>query len=71
MDLEEDMPWVEALADRFADYGNKVREAIDQADSWGDKGTADLFTEASRKTDKNLYFLEAHLRGRPAGPSNR
>ena len=62
-DLDEDLAFVEALADRFGDYGNNLREAIDRADDLNDKGTADILTEAVREADKALYFLEAHLRG--------
>jgi len=52
---------VEALSTALATFGKAAREAIDHADKLGDKDTADLFTEVSRGTDKNLWFVEAHL----------
>lgn len=52
---------VEALSSALATFARSAREAIDEADRLGDKGTADLFTEVSRETDKNLWFVEAHL----------
>ncbi|MEN9248892.1 MAG: DNA starvation/stationary phase protection protein Dps [Gloeomargarita sp. GXS_bins_116] len=52
-----------ALADRYAQYGKFVRQAIDQTADLGDADTADLFTEISRTVDKRLWFLEAHLHG--------
>lgn len=52
---------VNALADRYAAYGQHVREAIDKTDDLGDADTADLYTEISRTIDKRLWFLEAHL----------
>ena len=54
---------VAALADRYAALGKTVRAAIDEADDFGDKDTADLFTAVSRDLDQALYFLEAHLQG--------
>ena len=42
-------------------FASLVREAIDQTDDLGDKDTADIFTEISRQTDKDLWFLEAHI----------
>ena len=54
---------VDALSSVFADFGGKVRAAIDVADGRGDKDTADLFTEISREVDKDVWFLEAHLHG--------
>jgi starvation-inducible DNA-binding protein len=50
-----------ALIDRYADYGNALRDNIDAADDAGDADTADLFTEVSRGIDKQLWFLEAHV----------
>ncbi len=52
---------VEALANALASFGKAVREAIDTATKLNDADTADLFTEISRATDKNLWFVEAHL----------
>jgi starvation-inducible DNA-binding protein len=53
---------VAALANHYGQLANDVRTAIDLADEFGDAGTADLFTEVSRDLDKDLWFLEAHLR---------
>ncbi len=50
-----------ALIDRYADYGNALRQNIDEADDAGDPDTADIFTEVSRGIDKQLWFLEAHV----------
>jgi starvation-inducible DNA-binding protein len=52
---------VAALADRLADFGRKVRQAIATAAKLDDADSADLFTEISRDVDKYLWFLEAHL----------
>jgi starvation-inducible DNA-binding protein len=52
---------VDTLSSALADFGAKVRAAIDTADGHGDKDTADLFTEISRAVDKDVWFLEAHL----------
>ena len=41
----------------------RLREAIDEAARFGDADTADIFTEISRETDKQLWLVEAHLRG--------
>jgi starvation-inducible DNA-binding protein len=52
---------VDALATALAAFGKAARAAIDKANSLGDADTADIFTEISRETDKNLWFVEAHL----------
>jgi starvation-inducible DNA-binding protein len=52
---------VELVSSALAEYGKRVRTGIDAADKAGDKDTADLFTEISRGTDKDLWFVEAHL----------
>ena len=54
---------VRALAARLAKLGAGVRGAIDESTRLGDLATADLFTEIARATDKDLWFLEAHLVG--------
>lgn len=52
---------VNALARGLATFGEEIRKAIDSADELNDRDTADIFTEASRNIDKNLWFVEAHL----------
>jgi len=52
---------VQALSAAVADFGAKVRKAIDDSARAGDADTSDLFTGISREVDKDLWFLEAHL----------
>jgi starvation-inducible DNA-binding protein len=52
---------LDALSNALAAFGGSVRQAIDESAGFGDADTADLFTEVSRETDKQLWFLEAHL----------
>jgi starvation-inducible DNA-binding protein len=59
--ISADRDHVGALSSALAVYGKSVRQAIDDADKLGDKGTADIFTEISRGADKWLWFVEAHL----------
>ena len=54
---------VEALVERWGLYATTSRAAIDVADEHNDQDTADLFTDISRQTDMDLWFLEAHLQG--------
>lgn len=60
-DISEGLAHVDALSAALAAFGAKVRAAIDEATRLGDADTADLFTGISRGTDKDLWFLEAHL----------
>jgi starvation-inducible DNA-binding protein len=60
-EISEGLAHVDALAAVLADYGAKIRKAIDASDRLGDADSADLFTQISREADKNLWFLEAHL----------
>jgi starvation-inducible DNA-binding protein len=60
-DISEGTAHVDALSSALAAFGAKVRAGIDEAARIGDADTADLFTGISRETDKDLWFLEAHL----------
>jgi starvation-inducible DNA-binding protein len=51
---------VEALSSALASFAKAVRKAIDESAGFGDVDTSDVFTEISRETDKNLWFVEAH-----------
>src|ERR1700736_1276070 len=48
---------VDALSTALALFGKAAREAIDEAAQFGDADTADVFTEISRETDKQLWLL--------------
>ncbi len=52
---------VDALSTALATFGKAARAAIDEAERFGDADTADVFTEISRETDKQLWLVEAHL----------
>jgi starvation-inducible DNA-binding protein len=52
---------VDALSTALASFGKSARDAIDGAEQFGDADTADVFTEISRETDKQLWLVEAHL----------
>lgn len=60
-ETSDEMSHIKAITDSVAAYGKSIREAIDQTEGLGDKGTADLFTGISREVDKQLWFLESHL----------
>ncbi len=60
-DIVDGAAHVDALSAVYADFGKKVRAAIEESAKFGDADTSDLFTGISRETDKNLWFLEAHL----------
>lgn len=52
---------LQAIAGALAEFGKRARADIDLAASAGDADTADIFTQLSRETDKQLWFVEAHL----------
>ncbi len=52
---------LKAVAAVLAQFGKAVRADINAATEIGDADTADVFTEISRATDKQLWFVEAHL----------
>jgi starvation-inducible DNA-binding protein len=63
-DIVEGPAHVDALATALADFGKRIRKAIDEAGKLEDADTADLYTEVSRDVDKYLWFLEAHLQAK-------
>jgi starvation-inducible DNA-binding protein len=58
----EGMAVVKALASALAAVSNAAREGIDTAEAEKDMVTSDLLTQVSGDLDKQLYFLESHLR---------
>jgi starvation-inducible DNA-binding protein len=61
LDIINGRDHVDALSDALATFGRSVRKAIEDSAELGDADTTDLFTEISRKTDENLWLVEAHL----------
>lgn len=49
------------LVHNVAHQANAMRTAVQESSDLGDDITADLFTQATRELDKDLWFLEAHL----------
>ncbi|MEO8531521.1 MAG: DNA starvation/stationary phase protection protein Dps [Deltaproteobacteria bacterium] len=63
-DMVDDVKHVEAVAERLADVGERVRKAIDTVSDAGDEGTMDIFVGISRQLDKDMWFVESHI-GKP------
>lgn len=59
--ITNDMDTVTALADRWSETANVMRDAIERAGEAGDEVTVDLLTEVTRLLDKQLWFIEAHV----------
>jgi starvation-inducible DNA-binding protein len=53
---------VRALAERFGHYAAALRDDITLAADVEDAGSAALYTDISRKVDRQLWVLETHLR---------
>ncbi|MDR3435559.1 DNA starvation/stationary phase protection protein Dps [Telmatospirillum sp.] len=58
--LAADHKHIFAVSAALAAFGDSVRTAIGETSGWGDAATADLFTEISRGTDTQLWFVESH-----------
>jgi starvation-inducible DNA-binding protein len=52
---------VRTLAERFAVWCTSLRNLIQVSDEIGDAATSDLLTQMLRESEKDLWFLEAHL----------
>jgi starvation-inducible DNA-binding protein len=65
LQITDGLEHVDYLARSFAGLAKSTRKAIDLAAEAGDQATADVFTSVTRGLDKDLWFLEAHLQGKP------
>jgi starvation-inducible DNA-binding protein len=50
-----------AVTTALAAFGDSARKAIDEAATFGDQDTSDVFTEVSRGIDYQLWLVESHL----------
>jgi len=62
---------VNALAGALAEFGARMRRAIDESQEMGDADAADICIEISRGVDKWLWFVEAHVQERVAARAGR
>lgn len=62
-DLTSSKDHIAALTERMADVGARMRSGIGEATEAGDEATVDIFVQATRQLDKDLWFLESHLKG--------
>jgi starvation-inducible DNA-binding protein len=61
LSIASELEHVFAMSGALAAFGQSARMAADQAASFGDANTADLFTEISRGVDQQLWFVESHM----------
>jgi starvation-inducible DNA-binding protein len=52
---------LKAVARALSQFGASVRQDVDATETLGDADTADVLIQVSRGTDKQLWFVEAHL----------
>ena len=60
-DIAEGNTHALALAERFTHYTTAIRDAIARAADVGDADTSAIYTDISRRVDKRLGGLDAHL----------
>jgi starvation-inducible DNA-binding protein len=60
LNIADERQHIFAVAAALAAFGESVREAINHAATFGDTGTADLFTDVSRGIDQQLWLVESH-----------
>lgn len=61
-DLTTGEEFVQAVVERVSLFSKHTRAGIRASEEADDMATSDLYTEVTRALDKQLYFLEAHLR---------
>ncbi len=65
LDIEASQQHVDALSSVLAAFNKTARKGIDETDTLNDAVTADMLTGITRGLDKQLWFVESHLRTRP------
>ncbi len=58
--VADEQQHVFAVAGAIAAFGQSLRESCTNASVTGDADTADLFTQASRAMDQQLWLVESH-----------
>ena len=63
LDAVDSREHVDAVSSVLAVFNKHARSAIDETSGLGDAVTADMFTSITRGLDKQLWFIESHLKG--------
>lgn len=58
--ITSEVDHVRYLSNALAEFGRRLHLGIKQTSEWNDPDTADILTEISRKTSKQLWFVESH-----------
>lgn len=62
LDLTDGMAHVKTLAEAYASFANELRGDKDKCEDAEDAVTGDMLSAIAAEIDKNVWFLEAHLR---------
>ncbi len=62
LDLVDSQKHVDALSDVISVFNKHARKNIDETSALGDAVTADILTGIVRGLDKQLWFVESHLK---------
>ncbi len=62
LDLSDSQKHVDTLSDAISAFNKHARKAIDESSALGDAVTADILTGIVRGLDKQLWFVESHLK---------
>ncbi len=62
LDAVDSQKHVDALSSALAVFNKHARKAIDETTTLGDAVSADMFTSMTRGLDKQLWFIESHLK---------
>lgn len=58
---QDDPSYVTAMAERWAQYAELLRNAVETSAELGDPTTEDLFTQFTHVADRGTWFIEAHV----------
>ncbi len=62
LDIIASQDHVDALSSALAKFNSYARKGIDETSAIGDAVTADMLTGITRGLDKQLWFVESHLK---------
>lgn len=64
LDITDSQQHVDALSSALAAFNKSARKAIDETDELSDAVSADMLTGITSGLDKQLWFVESHLKNK-------